>query len=1098
MNPRRQKLPLVGYLALACIAAFSAHAANIDGQAQKGYGRINFHFSSPAKLKAQVSDSRAVLVFDQPLGDTPEAIRAALPGYITAAQLSADKRTLTLTLSQPYRLRQFVTGTGVGVDFLGTPAAASTTAEAPRPPVAAVAAAPAKPAPAEKAKPAATAAPLPALPKAIQPIPRKQAPAAAADDAMLTTKAPAPPAKAVEAPAPLLTTKAAPAAIETTKAPAPANDAVAETPAPPPAAKAEPEAAPAKPEKVKPKTAAPEAVTAAPETGPFVITAKTANGETTLNFPWGSRTAAAVFRRGQDIWLVFSQEQDANIPLLRGILPRQVVNVVQYAYPHNTVLRLVTDGNLFARAEQVKGRYGWNIILGTNAGKPLLDIPVAADALEEKARLVLGAFDVAPELRFYDPNAGDALVVIPTFENGRGVAIARDFPELSVLASPQGIALINRRGDLTLARNRAGLILGSRDGLAISENLPLLADAAPIVGRHSDSGILLPYDLWYVAQEKYRATEITRLHAVTTATRAGKAEAMLELVKLYLSAGFGSEAAGVLTLLREQFPQYYAANKLALLSAAAHVLDNHMRLAAQDLQAPELNSLEEAALWRELVALYAPPLSEAQALQQALAQQTPVAGSDSAANLPIDPAAAPPPPPPPPAGKPVFHFLKYNKSFIRFYPPRIRQHLARLAADAYIEDNQPEKALAAYDSLVPDDLLGPVRFDAEYALGVVAVEKKQFDQAYEIFDRLAKQIEDRRIATRARYAAALLRYANGKITGDEATEILESTRMAWRGDAIDRSILQSLIAIYTDGKRYGDVLRTYKAILEGFPGDPETLNISGQLGELFERVFLDGLADELTPLNSLALFYEFRDLTPLGEKGDKMIQNLADRLAAIDLLERATQLLENQIKFRSTGAVRSQIGARLALLYLLDHHPQEALNVLEVTNYGGNEPPLQAQRRQLTAQALTRLGKQAEALGVIAGDNSAVGTLLRLDILWALKDWPNVVNHAEDILNARPNLTDPLSATETEVLLKLALGYAFEGDYVQLRYLRDYYSGLIPDSGYKQIFDYITNDTTPLDPEDFALLAEQISRSESFLDTFKASIAAGKLSEAVK
>ncbi|MDX2095805.1 MAG: hypothetical protein SFW64_07715 [Alphaproteobacteria bacterium] len=1097
MNPRRQKLPLVGYLALACIAAFSAHAASIDGQAHKGYGRINFHFSSPAKLKAQVSDTRAVLVFDQPLGDTPEAIRAALPGYVTAAQLSADKRTLTLTLSQTYRLRQFVTGTGVGVDFLGTPADTSTTAEAPRPPTAAVAAASTKTAPAEKAKPTATA-PLPSLSKAVKPTPRKEAASAAADDAMFSTKATTP-AKAVEATAPLLTTKAAPAAIETTKAPAPANDAIAETTVPTPAAKAEPEATAAKPEEVKPEIVAPEAVTAAPETGPFVITAKTANGETTLNFPWGSRTGAAVFRRGQDIWLVFSQEQDANIPLLRGILPRQVVNVIQYAYPHNTVLRLVTDGNLFARAEQVKGRYGWNIILGTNAGKPLLDIPVTADTLEENARLVLGAFDVAPELRFYDPNAGDALVVIPAFENGRGVAIARDFPELSVLASPQGIALINRRGDLTLARNRAGLILGGSDGLAISENLPLLADAAPIVGRHSDSGILLPYDLWYVDQKKYRETEITRLHAVTTATRAGKAEAMLELVKLYLSSGFGSEAAGVLTLLREQFPQYYAANKLALLSAAAHVLDNHMRLAAQDLQAPELNSLEEAALWRELVALYAPPLSAAQALQQALAQQTPVAGSDSAANLPIDPAA-PPAPPPPPAivAKPVFHFLKYNKSFIRFYPPRIRQHLARLAAEAYIADNQPEKALAAYDSLVPDDLLGPVRFDAEYALGAVAVEKKQFDQAYEIFDRLAKQIEDRRIAIRARYAAALLRYANGKITGDEAAEILESTRMAWRGDAIDRSILQSLITIYTDGKRYGDVLRTYKAILEGFPGDPETLSISGQLSELFERVFLDGLADDLTPLNSLALFYEFRDLTPLGEKGDKMIQNLADRLAAIDLLERATQLLENQIKFRSTGAVRSQIGARLALLYLLDHHPQEALNVLEVTNYGGNEPPLQAQRRQLTAQALTRLGKHAEALGVITGDNSAVGALLRLDILWALKDWPNVVNHAEDILNARPNLTDPLSATETEVLLKLALGYAFEGDYVQLRYLRDYYSGLIPDSGYKQIFDYITNDTTPLDPEDFALLAEQISRTEGFLDTFRASIAAGKLSEAVK
>ena len=68
----------------------------------------------------------------------------------------------------------------------------------------------------------------------------------------------------------------------------------------------------------------------------------------------------------------------------------------------------------------------------------------------------------------------------------------------------------------------------------------------------------------------------------------------------------------------------------------------------------------------------------------------------------------------------------------------------------------------------------------------------------------------------------------------------------------------------------------------------------------------------------------------------------------------------------------------------------------------------------------------------------------------------------------------------------------------QLRYLRDYYGALIPDSGYKQIFDFITNDTNPLDKEDSAMLGEQISRTESFLGLFKEKIAGGKLSEAVK
>ncbi|MFZ8528569.1 hypothetical protein ACO1NJ_14700, partial [Staphylococcus aureus] len=81
-------------------------------------------------------------------------------------------------------------------------------------------------------------------------------------------------------------------------------------------------------------------------------------------------------------------------------------------------------------------------------------------------------------------------------------------------------------------------------------------------------------------------------------------------------------------------------------------------------------------------------------------------------------------------------------------------------------------------------------------------------------------------------------------------------------------------------------------------------------------------------------------------------------------------------------------------------------------------------------------------------------------------------------------------------LLKLALGYVFESDNNQLRYLRDYYSGLIPDSAFKEIFNYLTNDTAPLDASDIALLTQQIDHTENFLSTFKSKIAAGKLSDA--
>ena len=132
---------------------------------------------------------------------------------------------------------------------------------------------------------------------------------------------------------------------------------------------------------------------------------------------------------------------------------------------------------------------------------------------------------------------------------------------------------------------------------------------------------------------------------------------------------------------------------------------------------------------------------------------------------------------------------------------------------------------------------------------------------------------------------------------------------------------------------------------------------------------------------------------------------------------------------------------------------------------------------------------------MLAQDASREGALLRLDILWGMQDWPNVISAAEDILAQRTSLTQPMSDREMQVLLKLALAYSFEEEPTQLAYLRDYYMTIMPESPYRDVFEYITNDTNPLDADDTKLVAAQISRTESFLDLFRKEIAQGRLSD---
>src|SRR5207253_8997661 len=60
---------------------------------------------------------------------------------------------------------------------------------------------------------------------------------------------------------------------------------------------------------------------------------------------------------------------------------------------------------------------------------------------------------------------------------------------------------------------------------------------------------------------------------------------------------------------------------------------------------------------------------------------------------------------------------------------------------------------------------------------------------------------------------------------------------------------------------------------------------------LFTQILLSAKGDELPPIEALGMFYEFRELTPIGRRGDEMIRRLSDRLVAVDLLDQAAELL---------------------------------------------------------------------------------------------------------------------------------------------------------------------------------------------------------------
>jgi hypothetical protein len=132
-----------------------------------------------------------------------------------------------------------------------------------------------------------------------------------------------------------------------------------------------------------------------------------------------------------------------------------------------------------------------------------------------------------------------------------------------------------------------------------------------------------------------------------------------------------------------------------------------------------------------------------------------------------------------------------------------------------------------------------------------------------------------------------------------------------------------------------------------------------------------------------------------------MIAALADRLVKVDLLDRAGDLLERQVKTRLSGADKVKAGTRLAAVRLLDEKPDGALRALgETENPDATAPELQAQRQRLRARAMFDTGDTLKGLGLITNDASLEGLWLKSDMFWKLREWPSAADALGQLISA--------------------------------------------------------------------------------------------------
>jgi tetratricopeptide (TPR) repeat protein len=295
------------------------------------------------------------------------------------------------------------------------------------------------------------------------------------------------------------------------------------------------------------------------------------------------------------------------------------------------------------------------------------------------------------------------------------------------------------------------------------------------------------------------------------------------------------------------------------------------------------------------------------------------------------------------------------------------------------------------------------------------------------------------VAAPATLHATEIKLARGQITPAQAAQTFDSLRFRWRGDGFELDVIRTLGQLYLSQGRYREALETFRSAGNRLPNLPQSAQLQADLAAAFRALFIDGLADGLEPVQALALFYDFRDLTPVGSDGDLMVRRLVRRLVDVDLLDQAETLLSYQVNNRLEGVAKAQVATDLAVIYLMDRRPQDALNTINATRTTLLPMALNLQRRIVTARALSGLGLYDQALEMIGSDASGDAQEIRAEINWRQHAWPAAGAAYEHALGERWRSPGPLTVEEEGKLLRAAVAFTLGHDEASLTRLRSHF-----------------------------------------------------------
>jgi len=804
---------------------------------------------------------------------------------------------------------------------------------------------------------------------------------------------------------------------------------------------------PAPPSKEMPPAAAPPSTTlAAPEPPPQAkaadnaapVSARRDSDGLRLMFSFATATPAALFRRADTVWLVFDSLKPLDIEPIRspGASIISEVSLLPLEKGQAMRIRLSRPQMPSLAGEDQAAGTSWMVTFSDTMQTPTQPL-VAIRNITDPALANVTVPLSRPGLlhRLVDPDAGDTLMVVTALPPVRGFVKRQDFVEMSLLESIHGVAVRPGSDDVTANIAPDKIILGKPGGLTLS--------SADIGAERAPAAVRPIFDVveWRKNQgENFAARQDALVAAAVAAEPDQRTPARVDLARFYMSRGFYPEAKGALDLaLADAKPGLEDPVALIVHSVASSLMGRPEQ-GLKDLINPAIGTNYDSQLWKALA--YARQGKWAEAREK----------------------------------------FKNAEFAITSLPIELQRILISEAMRCSLEVKDYSGAAKRSDDLdvvgLPSELKGAIAVLRGRLAEALGHDKDALGQY-----RIAIGSADRAAAAEAKLLEIILRQKRDEISQTELLRELETLSVMWRGDAVEVRALQIMARIYPETGRYGESFAAARTATRLQPNSEPTRQAQDAAAALFAQLFLSPKGDDLPPVDALGMFYEYRELTPIGRRGDEMIRRLADRLVAVDLLDQASELLQYQVDKRLEGAARAQVAARLAMVYLTSRKPDRAISALRTTRIADLSGELRQQRLLLEARAQSDVGRHDLALDIISNINGREAIRLRSDIYWASRRWREASEQIELYYADRWRDFKPLNPLEKGDVIRAVVGYALAEDAIGLARFREKYAPLMSAEPDRAAFETASKPATANSAgfADIARMAASVDTLDGFL-----------------